>query len=139
MLLPDNCTRLRWRTAGGFQHTQEWVPDDDPEAPNAGEWITWRYVVDPEPTPVGVDDLDRCAAALVAGHFPTNMLRTSPDDGVQEECACGQWYPSGRQNVHLGRVVSQLARSLFDLGQCHAPPAASTAAADDSPNTEPAD
>jgi hypothetical protein len=44
-----------------------------------------------------VSDLDERVAALVSGHFPTNRAR--PD-------------------IHLGRQVSLLARSFFDLALC---------------------
>lgn len=123
-LHPQTCARLRWRTSGGVRHTQEWESDDDAETPEAGEWITWHYVVEPEPTPVIVDDLDQRMAALVSGHFPTGRSRTSPDDGPQDQCACGQWYRAARPDLHLGRQLSLLARSFFDLALRYAPPPA---------------
>ncbi|MCZ4124971.1 hypothetical protein [Streptomyces sp. H39-S7] len=113
---PDTGALLRFRSAGAVRHTQEWEPDDDPGEPDAGQWITWHYGVAPEPTPVIVSDLDERAAALVGSHFPTSRTRPGPDGGRdEEECACGAWYRAGRPDIHLGRHVSLLARSFFDL------------------------
>jgi len=121
-LHPRTCARLRWRVTGGFRHTLEWEAEDDSGAPEAGEWITWHYVVEPDPTPVVVDDLDERIAALVSGNFPTGTSRTSPDDGPQDQRACGQWYRSRRPDIHLGRQLSLVARSFFDLALRYAVP-----------------
>ncbi|MFD4535644.1 hypothetical protein ACFWNL_18390 [Kitasatospora sp. NPDC058397] len=114
---PGDGRTLRWSTAGGVHHTQEWEPDDDPGgAADAGEWVTWDYVA-PRSGPgstVSADDLDRRAASLVSSHFPTGRVRPGPA-GVESECGCGTWY-TGHHNGHFGREVSLLARSFFDLG-----------------------
>ncbi|MFE2639520.1 hypothetical protein ACFXKF_32960 [Streptomyces scopuliridis] len=111
---PDNGQTLRFRTVLGARHTQEWQPDDDPEAAGGGEWVTWHYVTEADPTPVVPADLDRRAASLVAGHFPTGHVR-SGQDGTESECGCDTWYPIGGESAHLGREVSLLARGYFDL------------------------
>jgi hypothetical protein len=116
----DTEVGLRFRADQGVQRTQEWVPDVPGEL-EEGQWITWHHAVEPEPGTVVVSDLDQRAAALVADHFPTGASRTSPGDGVQDECACGSWYRTGRADLRLGREVSLLARSFFDLGFRHGP------------------
>ncbi|MEV6421595.1 hypothetical protein [Streptomyces sp. NPDC051662] len=106
---------LRFRSVLGTRHTQEWQSADDyPEAADAGEWVTWHYATEADPTPVVPADLDWRAASLVAGHFPTGRGR-SGQDGVESECGCGTWYPIGGESAHLGREVSLLARGYFDL------------------------
>ncbi|MFJ3699649.1 hypothetical protein ACIPW9_36955 [Streptomyces sp. NPDC090052] len=112
---PDTGQILRFRTLLGTRHTQEWQPADDPEAADGGGWVTWHYVTEADPTPVVPADLDRRAASLVASHFPTSRVRPG-QDGTESECGCGTWYPTGQESAHLGREVSLLARSYFDLG-----------------------
>jgi len=114
---PDTGQQLRFRHVGAVQHSQEWEPSDDPDAsPDEGQWITWHYADGPVSTVV-VSDLDQRAASLVSGHFPTSRTRPGPDGGrSEEECACGQWYRAGRSDIHLGRQVSLMARSFFDMG-----------------------
>ncbi|WP_329020777.1 hypothetical protein [Streptomyces sp. NBC_01601] len=113
---PDTGQTIRFHAANGTQHTQEWVSDDDPEAPDAGEWVTWHYgAPDVAPTPVVPGDLDQRVAALVAGHHPTSRVRPG-QAGVESECVCGTWYPMGRHDAHLGREMSLLVRGYFDLG-----------------------
>jgi hypothetical protein len=114
-LHPDTGQQLRFRQVGAVQHSQEWEPTDDPDAsPDEGQWVTWHYADGPVSTVVS--DLDQRAASLVSGHFPTSRTRPGPDGGRgEEECACGQWYRQGRADIHLGREVSLLARSFFDL------------------------
>ena len=119
-LHPQTGARLRFRSTGAVRHTQEWEPDDDSGATQAGQWITWHYSVGPTGTVV-VSDLDRRAATLVSAHFPTSRTRPGPDSGLEEECACGSWYRAGRPDIHLGREVSLLARSFFDTGLRHGP------------------
>lgn len=113
---PDTGRTMRFHTALGVRHTQEWASDDDPAAPDAGEWVTWHYVApETEPTPVVPPDLDQRVTSLVAGHHPTSRVRPG-QDGVESECACGTWYPIGRHDAHLGREMSLLVRGYFDQG-----------------------
>lgn len=112
---PITGTELRFRTAPGVDQTQEWESYEDPGDPQSGHWVTWHYAVGPVSTVI-VTDLDDRAAALVASCFPTSRTRTGPEGGLEEECACGQWYRAGRSDIHLGRQVSLMARSFFDMG-----------------------
>lgn len=116
---PDTGQTIRFHTVAGTQHTQEWSSDDDPGAPDEGEWVTWHYTTqDVAPTPVVPADLDQRVAVLVAGHHPTSRVR-SGQTGVESECVCGAWYPIGRHDTHLGREMSLLVRGYFDLGLRH--------------------
>jgi hypothetical protein len=116
---PDTGQVIRFRTVPGAQHTQEWEPDDDPEATDAGEWVTWHYTArEVGPTPIVPADLDQRVAALIATHFPTGGVRHG-QAGIESECGCGTWYPISRDNAHLGREVSLLVRGYFDLALRH--------------------
>lgn len=110
---PDTGQRLRFQGGPGPRHTQEWLTDDDPDAPDAGMWVTWHYAAASEPTPLVPADLDERAAAHLSHHFPTGQVRNGPS-GVESECACGTWYR--RENRHLGREVSIMMRMYFDNG-----------------------
>ncbi|WP_327359716.1 hypothetical protein [Streptomyces sp. NBC_01304] len=108
---PDTGRPLRYRTLLGTRHTQEWEFDDDPAAPDAGQWVTWHYVTaETGPTPLVPEDLDQRVAVLLASHFLTGQA------GTDDECACGVRYPAGGYYAHLGREASLLVRGYFDLG-----------------------
>ncbi|WP_042422148.1 hypothetical protein [Streptacidiphilus anmyonensis] len=112
---PDTGQLLRFRTDRGALHTQEWEPDHDPGAPDAGTWVTWHYVTPQvDPTPTVPDDLDQRADTFVSNHSPSGLTRIG-QTGIEAECGCGAWYPNGRHSTHLGREVSLLARGYFDL------------------------
>lgn len=119
---PETAVRLRYRNTLGIRHTQEWVPDDDPGAPNAGLWVTWHYVEpEHEPTPVIVSDLDQRMRSLLSGHTALGQIRRGGTGiyGIEELCACGTWFDSGSllsHNAHVGRELSIVARSFYDLG-----------------------
>lgn len=120
---PETGQRLRYRRAFGIRHTQEWVPDDDPGAPDSGEWVTWHYVEpQAEPTPVIAADLDDRSRSLVSGHTALGQIRPGGTGiyGIEELCSCGTWFNAGSllsHNTHLGREVSVLARGFFDSGR----------------------
>ncbi|MEV7775435.1 hypothetical protein [Kitasatospora sp. NPDC086791] len=114
---PHTGVSIRYRTAPTARHTQEWIPDDDPGAPNSGEWITLHYVETVHaPTPTVSADLDQSAASLASSHFPVGHIRQATEGAHEEQCGCGTWYPAGRRSLHVGQEISRLARAFFDLG-----------------------
>lgn len=118
----ETSIRIRYRHVGGIRHTQEWVPDDDPGAPDSGQWVTWHYVEpEHEPTPVIVSDLDERMRSFLSGHTALGQIRHGGTGlyGIEELCSCGTWFDSGSllsHNTHVGREVSILVRSFYDLG-----------------------
>ncbi|MEV7123795.1 hypothetical protein [Kitasatospora griseola] len=111
---PDTGVLIHFRATPEVEHTQEWsswAPEDD-----RGEWVTLHYRVSDRSSAVGVPaDLDQRVLGVADCHVVTS--RTRPGVGGQEEeCSCGQWYPARRHYEHVGRQVSLLVRSYFDIG-----------------------
>ncbi|MGW8768361.1 hypothetical protein ACWGN5_38450 [Streptomyces sp. NPDC055815] len=118
---PDSGRILRFAVGAGVRHTQEWEPDGDLDDPEAGQWITWHFTAsDSDPTPVVPADLDARVAHVVTGHYPTDQVRTGTS-GTEAQCGCGDWYPTLGHAAHVGRELSLLVRSYFDLGLRHHP------------------